>query len=435
MHIQKAVQVIKQDLISWRRDFHKHAEVGFLEMRTASIVASYLEKLGYVVKVGEEVMKKDACMGIPSEETLKTHREWALKNGADKQWIDKMNEGLTGVVGIVETGRPGPVIAYRVDMDALNIQEDLTANHRPFNEGFVSVNKHMMHACGHDGHTAIGLGLSTLLMDNKELLCGTIKIIFQPAEEGTRGAKSMVEKGIVDDVDFFIATHIGLGIPLGEIVTGQNGFLATTKIDASFKGKAAHAGSSPEIGKNALMAAATAVLGLHSIPRHSKGDSRVNVGFLQGGSGRNIIPSQATMQIETRGETTEINDYMYKKATSIVRGAAEMYDTNVIVDVVGSAPSGSTSPVLVELLTNVAEKSPYVQKVSHDNDDSIGSEDATYFMNHVQSLGGLATYTVIGTSLSAGHHNEKFDFDEEVLPTAVDVLFRSALKLVNLEIM
>ncbi len=136
----------------------------------------------------------------------------------------------------------------------------------------------MMHACGHDGHTAIGLGLAHTLKQFESGLHGVIKLIFQPAEEGTRGARAMVDAGVVDDVDYFTAVHIGTGVPAGTVVCGSDNFMATTKFDAHFTGTAAHAGAKPEDGHNALLAAAQATLALHAIAPHSEGASRVNVG-------------------------------------------------------------------------------------------------------------------------------------------------------------
>ena len=151
-------------------------------------------------------------------------------------------------------------------MDAVDGVEDETANHRPWREGFASINRGAMHSCGHDGHTAIGLAVAEVLVNQKEGLFGTLKLIFQPAEEGVRGAKAMTEKGIVDDVDFLLGMH--LGGPLrktGQIGCDTPGFLATTKVDAIFTGVPAHAGAAPEQGKNAALAAAAAMLNLHAI--------------------------------------------------------------------------------------------------------------------------------------------------------------------------
>ncbi|MGE6367943.1 amidohydrolase [Planococcus kocurii] len=420
---------LQEHMIEWRRDFHKHAESGFLEMRTASLVARQLSKLGYSLKIAEEVMKADQRMGMPSPQKLDEHYKWAEQNGADLEWLPNFKNGMTGVVAVLETGKPGSVIAYRFDMDALDIQEEMAEGHFPFDQGFQSVNADKMHACAHDGHTSIGLGFAKTLMNNKEKLTGTIKLIFQPAEEGTRGAKSMVAAGVVDDVDVFIAMHLGTGVPTGEFVAGNSGFLATTKIDVIFKGETSHAGGKPEDGRNALMAASSAVLGLYGIPRHSAGASRVNVGVLNAGSGRNIIPGSAQMKIETRGETSEINDYIRSQAFAVLSGAAAMYGVEVATEVVGEAKSSIPSKELVDMLYDVAQSSPYFTKTIDWSTDSAGSEDATYYMEHVKANGGLATYCVVGSDLAAGHHNERFDFDEKSMLSAVDILYRSALKL------
>lgn len=420
---------LDQQLILWRRDFHQYAESGFLEMRTASIVAEYLNKLGYHLRVGSEVMVAEARMGVPPIELLNNHYKWAEKNGANLQWLPKFSGGMTGIVATLNTGKVGPTTAFRVDMDALDIQEDFSQEHVPFKDGYASVNTNMMHACAHDGHTAIGLGLATLLMENKNSLNGTIKLIFQPAEEGTRGAKSMVEAGVVEDVDYFVATHLGTGIPTGGFVAGNSGYLATTKMDVTFKGIASHAGGSPEEGRNALTAAASAVLGLYGIPRHSAGASRVNVGVLQAGSGRNVIASNAFLKIETRGESSVINDFIREQAFSVLEGAAKMYQVDFKVDIVGEALSSIPSKDLVDRITACAKSDPALSIVTAWSTGPSGSEDATYFMNRVIELGGQATYCVVGSDLAAGHHNERFDIDEKSLRIGVNVLYRIALEL------
>ncbi|MHA6260433.1 amidohydrolase [Sporosarcina sp. CAU 1771] len=430
MNFEQSVEQIQPQLTAWRRDFHKHPESGFLELRTASIVATTLENLGYEVSVGDEVMSKDDRMGLPSDGLFESHKAWALDHGAEPRWVEKMAGGMTGVVGVLQMETPGPVVAFRVDMDALDIQEDLSEEHLPYKEGFASINN-MMHACGHDGHTSIGLGLATILMQEKAKLKGTIKLIFQPAEEGVRGAKSMTEAGVVDDVDYFVATHIGLGLPLGEVIAGDGGFLASTKLNVEFKGLASHAGGNPNEGKNAIMAASTAVLGLYGIPRHSEGASRINVGVLNAGSGRNIIPSSANMKIETRGVTSTINDYIREQALQVIHGAGAMYGVTATVELAGEAISCMPSEEMAEIVSKAAQKSDSITNVIKMSLSPSGSEDATYFMNRVQERGGIATYTIFGSPLAAGHHNERFDYDEKVLPIAVEVLARTAFEILS----
>lgn len=422
--IQKVSQLTEEIyplLIEWRRDFHKHAESGWVEFRTASIVASMLSEWGYEIQAGRDVINEMARMGVPDKIFLEQQEKRALAQGANPDWVARFSGGYTGVVGILDSGRPGPTIGIRVDMDALDIQESGVADHLPVKKGFVSQNERMMHACGHDAHTSIGLGVAHVLTRLKGQLNGRIKLIFQPAEEGVRGAKAMVEAGVVDDVDIFIAIHIGFGADMGQLICGDPGFLATTKLDVTYTGKAAHAGEKAEEGKNALLAAATASLNLHAIPRHSKGKSLVNVGVLQAGSGRNIIPNSAHLKIETRGETAEINEYMYQKAIQIIKAAADMYEVDSTIEIVGAAQNSEPSKELVAYIRKQAESIPDIRTII-DKRNPGGSEDATYMMSRVKEKGGHAAYIIFGTKLAAGHHHERFDIDEKVMATAVKTL-------------
>lgn len=420
---------LESKLIEWRRDFHRYPEAGFLEMRTASIVASILDELGFQLDMGKQVMSEDHCMGKPNKEETEAHFRWALENGAKKKYIEPFSEGYTGIVATMDTEKEGPTIAFRVDMDALPINESKEDSHFPQKEGFRSTVPNTMHACGHDAHTTIGLGLATLIAENKDSLKGKIKLIFQPAEEGTRGARSMTEAKVVDDVDYFIVTHVGTGVPDGHFVASKNGFLATSKLDVTFKGVASHAGGNPEQGKNALLAAASAALNIYAIPRHSEGATRINVGELHAGSGRNIIADRAFLKVETRGENTEINEYVKGQAEAVIAGSAQMYGVDYEIETVGEAISVKGSAELAAVLHACAEESPYIKASTLEDNSPAGSEDATFYMERVQQNGGQATYCVFGTELAAGHHNEKFDINESTMLSAVKVLFESIRKL------
>lgn len=412
-----------------RRDLHKFAESGWLEFRTATLVAEQLHQLGYRLTLGRDAIRAESRMGLPPQSVLQAQEQRALEQGALPQWLPYFSGGFTGLVATLETGRPGPVIGYRVDMDALDLNEQLADDHRPFREGFASCNAGMMHACGHDGHTTIGLGLAQVLMEMRDQLCGTIKIVFQPAEEGTRGGKSMADAGVVDDVDYFTAIHIGTGVPLGHVVCGNDTFMATTKLDVTYRGVASHAGGRPEEGRNALLAAAQATLGLHAIPRHSAGSSRINVGVLQAGTGRNVVPSHASMKVETRGSTNEVNEFVYQQALKVIEGAATMQGVEVEIALMGAAQSSKPSPEWVAFIHRQAEQVQGLTQIIDSQTDAAGSEDATYLMERVKACGGLASYVVFGTELSAGHHNEKFDFDESVMDIAVTTLALLALNI------
>lgn len=412
---------------TWRRDLHQYAESGWLEFRTATLVAEELHRLGYQLQLGREVIDADARMGLPSAEVLAQQEARALQQGALPQWLPHFSGGFCGVVGTLDTGRPGPVMGFRVDMDALDQTESAAADHLPTREGFASCNPGMMHACGHDGHTTIGLALAGVLMAMKHQLCGRIKLIFQPAEEGVRGAKAMVAAGVLDDVDLFTAIHLGTGVPPGEIVCGSDSFLATTKLDVRFTGVGAHAGGKPEEGRNALLAAAQATLALHTLPQHSGGVARVNVGVLQAGSGRNVVPDVALMKVETRGASNQVNDDIYQQALRVIAGAAAMYGVEHEVTLMGGARSCTPSPAWVSFIHQQAEALGLFSSVIDSKQQAAGSEDATYMMERVQQRGGQASYVIFGCELAAGHHNARFDFDEAVMATAVQMLATLAL--------
>ncbi|KAA8672800.1 amidohydrolase [Pantoea dispersa] len=412
---------------TWRRDLHQFAESGWLEFRTATLVAEELHRLGYQLQLGREVIDADARMGLPSAEVLAQQEARALQQGALPQWLPHFSGGFCGVVATLDTGRPGPVMGFRVDMDALDQTESATADHLPTREGFASCNPGMMHACGHDGHTTIGLALAGVLMAMKHQLSGRIKLIFQPAEEGVRGAKAMVAAGVLDDVDLFTAIHLGTGVPPGEIVCGSDSFLATTKLDVRFTGVGAHAGGKPEEGRNALLAAAQATLALHTLPQHSGGVARVNVGVLQAGSGRNVVPDVALMKVETRGASNQVNDDIYQQALRVIAGAAAMYGVEHEVTLMGGARSCTPSPAWVSFIHQQAEALGLFSSVIDSKQQAAGSEDATYMMERVQQRGGQASYVIFGCELAAGHHNARFDFDEAVMATAVQMLATLAL--------
>ncbi len=409
-------------LIAWRRDFHAHPELGFREFRTAARLCDILDGLpGCSLRVGPEVMAESARMGAPSPEESAAARAEAITAGANPKWVHAMGDGLTGIVADWSFPRPGPTLAFRVDMDALPVTETTAASHLPARDGFISRRPGRMHACGHDGHTAIGLGFAHLVASRSAKWGGRLRLIFQPAEEGCGGAAAMVAAGVARDVDYFVAGHLGTAADeTGVISCGSTGFLATTKIDVTLRGVAAHAGMKPHDGRNALLAAATLTLQLHAITRHGAGDSRVNVGQLNAGSGRNIIADRAELKLEVRGANTAINEFMTAEARRIIAATAAMHDVEATVTVVGAAQGARCDPALKQLVAAAAKSLPQTKRVV-DSLDMPGSEDASFFMNAVQASGGQATYLLIGSALAAGHHHPTFDFDEAALLHGVEL--------------
>jgi aminobenzoyl-glutamate utilization protein A len=431
--IQRLAAGLEERLIERRRDLHRCPEAAWTEFRTASMVATALSLAGYEVRLGGDAVRRDSMLGVPSEEELSAHMERAVAQGGDPDLIERMRGGLTGVVGELRCG-DGPVVALRFDMDANDLDEARDDGHRPWREGFASINPGAMHACGHDGHVAMGLGVAELLAGLKDRLHGTVRLIFQPGEEGVRGAGPMVDAGALDGVDYLLGGHIGFRSPrTGQLVCGVGGFLATTKFDAAFTGVAAHAGAAPEQGRNALLAAASAALNLHAIPRHGQGASRISVGVLNAGQGRNVVPPNALLKGETRGETTAINDFMFERAREVLAGAARMYGVDLSLAEVGRSVSGQSDPELAAVVRRAAEAMDFFSPAKIlDSLDLRGSEDFALMLAEVQRRGGLGTYLMLGSDLAAGHHNARFDFDEHCLAPGAALFARCVLRCMEL---
>ncbi|MBQ1461305.1 MAG: amidohydrolase [Selenomonas sp.] len=427
--IMELAESMEPALIERRRDLHRHPENGWTEFRTASLVITRLRQLGYEVQFGRDVLAESERMGVPAEPVLTAASERALREGAPQELVEKMAGGYTGVVGTLATGRPGKTVALRFDMDCNDVAEAADDKHRPAEAGFASEHKGCMHACGHDGHTSVGLGVAEILAKLQDRLTGKIKLIFQPAEEGVRGARAMAAKGVVDDADYLIGSHFMMP-KVGFLAYDVQNFLATSKLNVDFTGLAAHAGGAPEQGKNALLAAAAAALNLHAITRHSAGSSRINVGVLKAGTGRNVVPATAHMEIETRGATTEINDFVRQRAEQVIKGAAQMYDVAVRITPMGSAPGGKNSPALAEKIRSTAARLGIFDEIT-DTYDMCGSEDFTYFMERMQKQGKQAAYIIVGGSLAAINHNDRFDFDEHAMVLSASLLAAAAVDLLQ----
>ncbi|QFT88592.1 Indole-3-acetyl-aspartic acid hydrolase [Bacillus sp. THAF10] len=432
-NVSDFVTEISPSLLSWRRHLHKNPELGWLEYETTYFIGSILEELGFSLAVGKDALVSEERMGVPSDVTLKIKEATSREKGVPEEWLQLMKDGHTGLVATLDTNKAGKHVALRFDIDALPIEEnkEQQEEHFPSTHSFSSCNRGVMHACAHDGHTAIGLGVATYLSRHQDKLTGKYTLMFQPAEEGSRGAKSMVAKGWLDEVDLFLSGHIGISsMRVGEVVASAHGFLATSKIDVNFIGSAAHAGVEPQVGKNALLAAASSSLHLHAIPRHSDGVTRVNVGTLHAGSGRNVIADHAVMTLETRGETSLLNQYMEDEAVRILESTANLYGVSADIQLVGKGVEAACENGWREIVEDATKNSTRVKKVI-ETVPLKASEDVAYMLNHVRRNGAKATYFVFGTPLPKGHHHPKFDFDEDVLEVALDVYLSTILYLHN----
>lgn len=405
-------------LINIRRQLHQNPEEGWSEFTTTAFLVTTLRGYGYDVLTGRKVVAPEACLGR-EESVVKAGLERARRNGVSEELLSEMEE-LTGCVAVLDTGRPGPTLAIRFDIDCVPVTECTDDTHVPAKEGFISKNPGFMHACGHDAHMSMGLAVAHWVMDNKDKLSGKIKILFQPAEEGVRGAAGMAASGILDDCDYFLGSHVAMSAKSGEIATNLYGYLCTTKLDVTFHGKPAHAGACPQEGRNALTAAANATVQMMGISRHSGGMTRINIGQLIAGEGRNVIPSKAVMKLEVRGETGEINQYMVDQVTNICKGIAMSFGVTYEMRKMGEAVDLTADQELVDILNAAGRATPGITVV----DKALnfgGSEDATILARRVQAHGGKAAFFLWGSDRPSGHHTSTFDIKESDFDPALEV--------------
>ena len=402
-----------------RRAFHRHPEPGWCEFRTTARVVEEVDRIGVdALLVGRDTLAADHRMAVPDAETLDEWLERAREAGVHADVLERTRDGNTGAVAVVKCGS-GPTVGLRVDLDAVSITESDQPGHRPADEGFRSEHDGYMHACGHDAHATVALGVLEAVKHGD--FSGTFKVFFQPAEEVSGGGKPMVESGLVDDLDYMLGLHIGLDAPTGTVIAGADAPLAMAHITATFEGASAHAGTSPQDGANAMQAMATAIQNAYGIPRHADGMTRVNVGRVEGGTASNVVAEEVTLLAEVRGETMGLMEYARTAFERVCYEAAEMHDCDVTPRVVAESPSVDSDPALRDLVAETASRTPGVDRVVPERRFGA-SEDATYFMQRVTAAGGLATYVIVGTDHSSSHHTPTFDIDERSLPVAVDLL-------------
>ena len=407
-------------VVELRRRVHARPELAFTEIETAALVVSRLRGVADDVSFGADCCRIDDVHGLPSRHDLGAARDRARARGVPDDLVSALGAGRTGVVARLRGSRPGPTTAIRFDMDALPVRESESPDHAPRSAGFASTLPGQMHACGHDGHVAIGIELGLRLGADHDFP-GEVVLLFQPAEEGVRGAATLVAAGATRGVDRLIGLHLGIGLPVGTVAASAQGLLATEKWIVSFRGRAAHAALSPEEGRHAVLGAATAALNLHTIAQVGQGSARVNVGALHGGTATNIVPESAELWCEVRADAPETFDLLRRRAHDVVAGAAGAYGLEVDVEVTGSALTIRCDRELAEELGRVAETMPSVSTVRYDA-AMVASDDVTVLMADVQRAGGLATLVLVGAGSPAPHHHERFDLDERCLDIAVDWL-------------
>jgi len=369
-----------------RRDFHKHPEIGFKEIRTANIIAEELTNLGIEVKTGV---------------------------------------GQTGVVALLEGKEPGPVVMLRFDMDALPIQEETGAE-------YASVNEGVMHACGHDGHVAVGLTVARLLNNHRSEFKGTVKLLFQPAEEGLGGAERMIADGILHNPppDVALALHIWNDKPVGwiGIVPGPV-MAAADSFYVRIIGKGGH-GAEPNLCNDPVLAAAQVINSLQTIVSRNISPLKgavVTVAAIHGGEAFNVIPSEVELKGTIRTFETSVRDRVILRLEQIVVNVSHALECESKVEIKSLMPAVVNHPAITQRVQHVASRLLPNDQLDF-NTITMGSEDMAYVFQQIPGC-----YFFVGSAnkemnLDASHHHPKFDFDESILPKAAGLMVASAME-------
>ena len=384
--IHKCVQDQKDFIIQTRRDLHRIPETAFNEEKTAHYLADALKGLDMDVETGI---------------------------------------AARGIVALMKTGKPGPTILFRADMDALPLSE---ATGLPFSSTHAGV----MHACGHDAHMAMVLGTALVLNELKEGLCGNIKFLFQPAEEGPGGAKPMIEAGVMQNptVDYAFGCHVWPDIPEGSVGIVSGPFMAAMdRFDIKIIGKGGH-GAMPHECVDALEVGTQVVNALQRmVSRHSDPlePAVVTVGTFNAGTAFNIIPGEAILSGTTRTFSDAVWEQWEESMRKIVNNVCAAMGADVEMTYTQGYPVTVNDADMTDLVKKCAEK-----VVGPDNiltpRKTMGGEDFSFFLREAQGA-----YFALGTGYEGGAsvHNPAFDFNEGILLTGVETFCRIAIKLMS----
>lgn len=416
------------DVIALRRDLHRHPEVGWCEYRTTSVVRDRLSDMPVSIKAGRELYGSVTRLGVPEKRIRDDAASRALEAGVAASDIEAMEDGLTGLSAELDTSSDGPVIAVRADLDALPVAESDAQDHLPAREGFASAVPGLMHACAHDAHTAVVVGLVEVLGRLQRQLHGRIRFLFQPAEEGTRGADAFVRAGLLDDVDYVVTFHFLTDVALdtGEVAPGVSHMLPTLKFEVRLEGQPSQFASAPERGRNALTVASAITLLAHAIPKAPGSRSMLNIGRVDAGTAANIVPASAMMLGEARADAQADLDVLLVQFRRLCDGVSEAFGIANRFEQTGYSTNPRCDPELMEVVASVASQ---IGVRVREPVPLGASDDAALLIQRAQQRGGFGTYVAIGGGPSRPHHSPGFDIDESVLGPTLELLTRTIVAL------
>jgi len=383
--IRKDILEMQPSLVQWRRDFHRFPELGFQERRTSTAIA---EKL--------------TAWGIPHQTGI----------------------AQTGILATI-TGKKkgnGKVLAIRADMDALPIQEENIISYR-------SQIDNMMHACGHDGHTAIALGIAKYLWEHRADFSGTVKVIFQPAEEGPGGAKPMIEAGVLENpkVDALIGLHLWNNLPLGTVGVRSGALMAATEyFHCKIIGRGGH-GALPQQTIDSILVAAQVVNSLHSIVSRNVSpleSAVISIGEFHAGSAVNVIADSARISGTVRYFNPEVGAKLAVRLEEVIAGICAAHGAKYELQYHKLYPAVINDYEIAELVRSVAETVIETPEGIVPECQTMGGEDVSFFLEAVPGC-----YFFLGSAnsdkgLAYPHHHPRFNFDEIALATGVEIFAR-----------
>ena len=384
MNVQQLAKEQENYVIETRRYLHAHPEVGEHEVETTRFIVGELEKLGVPV------------------ETF---------------------EGITGCVATIQGGQPGKTVMLRADIDALPIQEEP-------GKSYCSLNPGVMHACGHDCHTAMLLGAARILWAHRQELKGTVKLIFQMAEEIGRKSEEYVKRGALDGVDAIFGMHVWAAMDAGTAsFEGGERMACSDRFTIQIHGTASH-GSAPHLGHDAILAAATAVMALQSIPSRVNNplDSLVvTVGMMNGGTKENILCDHVELVGTVRAFNREFRKSMPQRIQQVVEQAVGIHGCTAQCDYYfGPSPLINDNDQLNRLAQGAAEKVMGKGCLRHLT-KMMGAEDFSVYMEHIPGVYGYLGCRNPEKGIDCIHHHPAFDVDESVLWWGTGIYVQFAL--------
>ncbi len=387
--IMELAKANHQKVVEFRRYFHMYPEVSWEEVQTSERIAKILKEMG--------------CENI------------------------RIGFGGTscGVTAEITGSRPGKCVALRADMDALTITEQNLVS-------YASNTKGKMHACGHDAHVAILLGVAKVLNKIKDQLPGQVKFIFQPAEEGPGGALPMIEEGALKepDVDVILGLHVWNELPVGTIgVKSGPAFAAVDEFDLTIKGSSSH-GARPQDGIDTIVVTANLINAIQSIVSRNIDpiDSAViTIGKIEGGYRRNIIADEVRLEGTCRSLTPEVRDKLEKRLKEILKGLCSSYGCEYDLDYRREYPPLINEEGVIDRVKRVAEDILGKEKVIEIKEPTLGGEDFAFFLQKVPGSFFLVGSRNEEKGITAPHHNPYFNIDEDCLAIGMEVMVNAVL--------